>query len=483
MRNGTYNPDRRRFIRNTICAGLGGASLYSALGSMKLLQAATRARSYGFPDYKALVCVFLYGGNDGFNMVVPMSGQARTDYMTVRPTLALPTAGLHALNAPASGAGSPGDGASYGLHASMPELAGLFNTGDAAIVANVGTLVRPVTKAEYQNGTAPLPPQLFSHADQASYWQSSPPSNQPVTGWGGRIADLVASANPANIPILTSLGGQDAFLRGEDVNGYVMNWYGPNVVDFPYELSQANALENAFNALHAAGQANTLERTFGATMRHSMGTASLVDATLGAAGMPDFGGFFTGTDRLGQQLQTVAKLIWAANNNVPGYTGLTRQVFFVTTDGYDTHSDQLVRHDPLLVDLSRSMTGFHNAMASVSLASRVTAFTASDFGRSLSNNQNGSDHGWSSHHFVVGGAVDGGKFHGDNLDHTGIARMPSLAPSASNPNDAGYGQIIPTTSVEQYTATLAHWFGLSDTDIDLVTPNLANFSTRYLGFV
>lgn len=479
----TYNPDRRRFIRDTLCAALGGAGLYSALGNMKLLQAATHAPRYSFTDYRALVCVFLYGGNDAFNMVVPISGPARTDYATVRPTLSLPTAGLHALTAPTSGAGSPGDGSTYGLHPSMPELASLFNAGHAAVVANVGTLVRPITKAEYQGGNAQLPPQLFSHADQASYWQSSPPTNQPVTGWGGRVADLVASASPPDIPILTSLGGQDAFLRGQDVNGYVMNWYGPNVVDFPYANGSTAALKAAFNALHAAGQNNALERTYGAAMRHSMATASLVDATLHAAGMPNFDSFFTGADRLGQQLETVAKLIWAANANVPGYAGLKRQVFFVTTDGYDTHSDQLAVQAPLLVDLSRSLAGFYNALASVSLASKVTAFTASDFGRSLSNNQNGSDHGWASHHFVVGGAVGGGRFYGDNLDHSGLARMPSLAPSASNPNDAGYGQIIPTTAVDQYTATLAKWFGLTDGDIDLITPNLGNFGTRNLGFV
>jgi uncharacterized protein (DUF1501 family) len=482
MRPTTRILDRRKFLRDTICAALGGASLYSALGSLQLLQAATRA-SYGFTGYKALVCVFLYGGNDGFNMVVPISGGARNDYNTVRPTLALPAAGLHALTAPTSGAGSPGDGSIYGLHASMPELATLFNAGRAAIVANVGTLVAPVTKDEYQNGNPALPPQLFSHADQAAYWQSSPPTNAPVTGWGGRIADLIASANPANIPTLTSLGGQDTFLRGQDINGYVMNFYGPNVVDFPYELSGNNALESTFNALHASGQANALERTFGATMRHSMSTASLIDATLGAAGMPDFSAFFTGTDSLGPQLQTVAKLIWAANNNIPGYTGLKRQMFFVTADGFDTHSDQLATQDPLLADLSKSLAGFHNALQSVALADRATTFTASDFGRSLSNNQNGSDHGWASHHFVVGGAVQGGKFYGDDLAGTGAAHMPSLAPSESNPNDAGYGQIIPTTSVEQYTATLAHWFDVSDSDIDLITPNLANFNTRYFGFV
>ncbi|MBA8885929.1 uncharacterized protein (DUF1501 family) [Dokdonella fugitiva] len=475
-------PDRRKFIRETICAALGGASVYSAFGGMKLLQAAAR-HDYGFTNYKALVCVFLYGGNDSFNTIVPISGAARTNYQLVRPNLALPTAGLHALNAPASGAGSPGDGSSYGLHASMPELAALFNANHAAIVANVGSLVRPTTKTEYQGGSAVLPPQLFSHSDQAAYWQSSPPSNAPVTGWGGRIADLVASANPPDIPILTSLGGQDAFVRGESVAGYVMNSYGPNVIDFPYELSGDDALRSAFDALHAQGQANALERTFGNAMRHSVATATLLQATLGAAGMPNFDGYFAGAGEIGEQLETVVKLIWAANNNVPGYSGLSRQVFFVTGGGYDTHSDQLATQGGLLVELSKALSGFHAALTSVSLADRATAFTASDFGRSLSNNEDGSDHGWASHQFVVGGAVAGKKFYGDNLAGTGSAQMPSLAPSDQNPNDGGYGQMIPTTSVEQYSATLAKWFELSDSDIDLILPNLGNFNTRYLGFV
>jgi len=200
-------PDRRKFIKETICAALGGASAFSALGQMQLLQAAVRA-NYSFSDYKALVCVYLYGGNDGFNTIVPISGAARTAYNASRPTgtgqIGIST-GLHQLNAPASGLGSPGDASVYGLHPNMPELATLFNAGHAAIVANVGTLVGPTTQAEFIAGTSALPPQLFSHSDQTAYWQSSPPSNAPVTGWGGRIADLVASANPANIPILTVL--------------------------------------------------------------------------------------------------------------------------------------------------------------------------------------------------------------------------------------------------------------------------------------
>lgn len=482
-------PDRRKFLNDTIRAALGGASLYSAMGNLQLLQAATMACSpASLTGYKALVCVFLYGGNDGFNTIVPrIAGQsARVGYDQVRPSLAIPIAGLNALNAPTSGFGSPGDGCAYGLHPAMPELAGLFNAGKAAIVANVGTLVQPVTKAQYQNGTVPLPPQLFSHSDQAAYWQSSPPSNQPVTGWGGRIADLVACANPSGVPFLTSLDGQDAFVRGDNVAGYVMNSYGPARVDFPYDpVGAGTGLENAFNALQAAGQANALERTYGAAIRHSIGTADIIQTALNAA--PAFTTQFAGAGNLGEQLQTVAKLIWAANNPVAGYpTGLKRQVFFVSAGGYDTHGGQLDPTDgqgPLLLELSKALTGFYNALNSVSLANNVTAFTASDFGRSLSNNEDGTDHGWASHHFVVGGAVQGGKFYGDNFAHTGQAAMPSLNPSATNPNDGDYGQMIPTTSVEQYAATLAKWFGISDSDVGLILPNLSNFTTRYLTFV
>ncbi|GAA0705914.1 DUF1501 domain-containing protein [Dokdonella soli] len=477
-------PDRRKFIHDSLCAALGGVSAFSALGSLQLVQAATRAGYYAFNDYKALVCVFLYGGNDSFNTVVPMSGPARTAYQNVRPGLALPSAQLRALNAPTNGAGSPGDGSTYGLHQGMPELATLFNAGHAAVVANVGTLVGPVTKDQYQNGLPALPPQLFSHADQSSYWQSSPPSNTPLSGWGGRVADLVASANPPGLPILTGLNGMDAFVRGQDVNGYVMNATSASTLNYPYDPA-GSGIQAAFDSLRTAGtQANALERTYAATLKHSIDTASIISAAL-APPTPTFASFFptpTGYD-IDSQLQTVARLIWAAYNNVAGYSGLKRQVFFVTTGGYDTHNDELAQHQGLLPLLSRSLAGFYNALASVGLANTTTAFTASDFGRSLSPNNGGTDHGWGSHQFVVGGAVNGGKFYGDNLSGTGSAQMPSLLNSASNPNDSGYGQIIPTTSVDQYSATLANWFGLSGSDITLLFPNLANFSARNLGFV
>jgi uncharacterized protein (DUF1501 family) len=518
-------PDRRKFIKNTICAALGGASVYSALGQMSLLQAAAHATNYAFNDYKALVCVFLYGGNDSFNTVVPYStGAFNGFYGTngVRPQLAFdPLAAdlgrslLHPLSAPTSGAGSAGDGNQYALHPLMPELATVFNAGHAAIVANCGTLVRPTTQADYIAGVSALPPQLYSHSDQSAYWQSSPPGNSPESGWGGRIADLVASSNTGGAPILTCVGGDDVFTRGQDVNGYVMSAYGANQVDF---LAYNNAVDGqcagdantydkgavkAFCNLQAAGtQGNALERAYAQTLNHSIATSGIINTALKSH---DFSAFFpnsSGYD-LDSQLQAVAQLIWAANNNVAGYGGLKRQVFFVSAGGYDTHSDELAQHGTnaannpgILGMLSKSLAGFFNALNSVGLGSKATAFTASDFGRTMTSNNGGSDHGWGGHHFVVGGAVAGGKFYGNGCGFTPTTNFGVVMPSLKNPttdwntpspnlNDPGdgYGRIIPTTAVDQYAATLAKWYGLSDTDIALIFPNLANFSTKYLGFV
>jgi uncharacterized protein (DUF1501 family) len=528
-------PDRRKFIKDSVCAALGGASVYSAIGQMSLLQAATQLTSATYSDYKALICVFLYGGNDSFNTVVPISGAARTAYDKTRPTgnglIGLAPNTLHALSAPASGAGSPGDSSVYGLHPSMTELATLFNGGHAAIVANVGTLVRPTqrTTGQYLPDSAPLPPQLFSHSDQTAYWQSSPPTNQPVTGWGGRIADLVTSANPAGLPILTGLGGQDAFTRGVNVNGYVMNSYSASSLGFlngnsgavtcanPGGAYDSGAATVFCNLQKAGAQANVLERTFANTMNHSINTSGVINTALIKARPAGNGGDYAGDPKnsifktffpnptgydLDSQLQAVAELIWAANlGNVPGYTGLKRQVFFVSTGGYDTHSDEINSHTDILPLLSKSLAGFYNALASKGLGSAATAFTCSDFGRTMTANNGGTDHGWGSHHFVVGGAVAGKKFYGNGCSFQPAANYGTIMPSLVNPttdwgtpspnlNDSGdgYGRVIPTTSVDQYAATLASWFLTTPgynpaSDINLIFPNLANFSTKTLGFV
>lgn len=481
------HPDRRRFICETLHAALG-ASVFSALGSMQLVHAAANGTAaYSFSDYKALVCIFLYGGNDSFNTIVPLDNVHYAQYKTVRPSLALAQNQILNLNAPSSGAGSPGDGGQYGLHASMPELAALFNqtSSPVAIIANVGSLVGPVSQMQVQNGSGILPPQLFSHADQLAYWQSSPPSNAPATGWGGRLCDVLASVNPASLPMLTSLTSEDAFVRGVNQNSYIMDADSAGSLQLPYD-PQGAGMQAAFMALQADGvQGKVLERHYAQTMRHSLATASIINAALIAQGAPDFSTYFpnAGNGNLATQLQTVVKLIWAANNGSAGYTGQKRQVFFVSAGGFDTHSGQLDAQPQLLASLSKSLAGFHGALHSVNLDQQATAFTASDFGRTLSTNGNGTDHGWGSHQFVVGGAVSGGKFYGDDMAGTGAAAMPSLALSDSNPNDAGYGQIIPTTSIDQYSATLASWFGLNASDVALLFPNLANFTTRNLRFV
>jgi uncharacterized protein (DUF1501 family) len=274
-------------------------------------------------------------------------------------------------------------------------------------------------------------------------------------------------------------------------------------LDFPYEYP-VSTLQPAFNALQAAGtQANALERTYAATMNHAIATADIVNKALNAAGAPDFSSFFGAPAPDGydfpSQLQTAARLIWAAYNNVTGYSGLKRQVFFVNVGGYDTHSDEVNQHVDLLPELSRALAGFYNALHSVvidvpsdtRLSSVATAFTASDFGRSMTANNGGTDHGWGSHHFVLGGAVQGGKFYGNGCGFSGAAEnfglvMPSLlnptpasyydpSPNLNDPGD-GNGRIIPTTSVDQYAATLANWFGLSAGDISTIFPNLSNFS-------
>ena len=498
-------PDRRKFIRQTLSAALG-ASVYSALGGIQLVQAATRATNYVFADYKALVCVFLYGGNDSFNTIVPYT-QANFDAFFgptgVRPQLALNRAALHTLNDPTN---TSGDGIGYAMHAGMPELAALYNSGKCAILANVGTLVGPVTQAQILTSNPALPPQIGSHSDQAAYWQASPPTNTPNTGWGGRICDMVASANPAGLPIMTSMAGQDAFIQGDSVNGYIMNPNGALTVDLPYD-PRAH-LQTAYDQLQLAGsQANVLERTYAGTVKHASDTATIINNALTNAGTPTFAAFFPQSDgyNFDAQLQTTARLIWAAANNIPGYSGLRRQVFFVNTGGYDTHSDQINQQAGLLPELSRALAGFYNALASVGLANNATAFTASDFGRSITVNGDGTDHGWGGHHFIVGGAVQGGKFYGNGCGFSGQAPeyglvMPSLmnpitpydvpSPNKNDPGD-GRGGLIPTTSVDQYGATLAKWFGLNTSDINLIFPNLSNFSASshynpaagYMGFL
>ncbi|MCL1635153.1 DUF1501 domain-containing protein [Luteimonas sp. SX5] len=461
---------RREFLRNAICAGLGGAGLYTALGNLRLLQAATSA--YGptaFSDYKALVCVFMFGGNDALNMAIPRDNAHYTQYANARATLAVPQANLLPLTPQAGGGAS--DGADYGLQKStsdtdaigMAGLQQLFNNGKAALLGNVGTLIRPVTKAEFQNGSAPLPPQLFSHNDQQSYWQVSRTGDAQNLGWGGRIADLLHDANPdAFIPMSISLNFESALERAANSNQYVVGSNGPRYFSrFEWNSDSRRAF---LKLMDPGTKVHAFERSFANSFHRARENADAVGTALDASQplvtpFPDNG--------LARQLKMVARLI-----KVRAELGLKRQIYFVSMGGFD-HHDRLLEDQPVLLsEMSQALKAFYDATVELGVANNVTAFTASDFGRTLSSNGDGSDHGWGAHHFVVGGAVKGGRFYG---------RMPAL--QNNGPDDAGWGQIIPTTSVDQYAATLARWFGVADTDLDLIFPNLGNFASRNLGFM
>ncbi|MGO4260078.1 DUF1501 domain-containing protein [Lysobacter sp. TAB13] len=463
---------RREFLRNSICTALGGAGLYSALGNLRLVEAATRA--YGassFDDYKALVCVFMFGGNDSLNMVIPRDNDHYQQYRTARATLAVEQSQLLPL-VPQTGGGAS-DGADYGLQSSiigddtvgMSGLQGLFNNGKAAVLGNVGTLIRPTSKADYANHAVELPPQLFSHNDQQQYWQVSRTGDGRNLGWGGRIADLLHDANPdAFIPMSVSLNFESILQRAATGSQYVIGNDGPRYFSrFEWDGDS----RRAFLALMAPNaQPHVFGRSYANSFRRARENADAVGTALDSS--TPLQTVFPANNDLAAQLQMVARMI-----KVREVLGLKRQVYFVSMGGFDNHDRLLSEQPALLSRLSQAMTAFHAATVELGVADKVTAFTASDFGRTLSSNGDGSDHGWGGHHFVVGGAVRGGRFFG---------QMPTLVNGGND--DAGWGQIIPTTPVDLYAATLAKWFGVADTDLDLIFPNLGNFSPRRdLGFM
>ncbi len=498
--------DRRTFLRRSIHGALGGAGLYSALGSLQLsLAAAMHARAKA-ADYKALVCVFLYGGNDSFNTVVPWDAAHYGEYRNSRQQLiadgglALPQAQIQAqaLSPLAASGGLPGgraqdrDGAfvECGLHPALTGLRSLFNSGSAAIVANVGPLLYPVTQATYDDGSVALPPQLFSHSDQSLYWQTSRPDNATANGWGGRIADLLQSSNTSLLPMSVTLASQNQFQRGLLVPQYAMDSYNPDnpVTRLSYlgyappdyeddggpeswllANDQSGGVAAHQSLLLLDSQQHVLERAYARTHHRAIANYELIGQSLRNNPAPSTP--FPDTE-LGRQLRVVAHLVKAAHAD----PGMRRQVFFVASGGWDFHSTQAEDQQANLAELSGALKAFHDATLEMGVANKVTSFTASDFGRTLGMNGDGTDHGWGGHHFVVGGAVRGQRFYG---------RMPSLL-ADNNPDDTGYGQIIPTLSVDQYAATLASWFGVDASGLTDIFPNLGRFPAHggaNLGFM
>jgi uncharacterized protein (DUF1501 family) len=446
---------RRDFLQHA-----GALAGTAALGQLGVLAAHAASST----DYKALVCIFLYGGNDANNTIVPLDTAGYANYAQTRSYLALPQAQLLPL-AVASGAPQ------YGLHPALPGLQSLWASGNLAIVANVGTLVQPLTKAQYLSTTTVKPENLFSHIDQQHEWQASISSTSSSnSGWGGRLLDALAALNAnSRVPPMISTGGNNLFVTGAASQALVIPTSGSFGLNGFSNDSADTARRSALQQLLNIDQTISLTQAAQAVMTGALSSSAILnpilmttDATLGAR--------FTGlTSNFSQQLLAIAKVIEARSA-----LGASRQVFLATLGSFDTHTDQLNTQQTLLSELDAGLTAFHGAMADIGAGKSVTSFTLSDFSRNfLPNTGGGTDHAWGSHPFVIGDAVNGGSIYGT---------MPTL--ELSGPDDASnLGRWIPTIAVDQFAATLATWFGADATALAPVLPNLSAFSPSTLGFI
>ena len=458
----TSNASRRAFLQRASVLSLAGAAAPWALNLAAMGEAAAATAS----DYKALVCVFLYGGNDYGNTLIPYDDARYALYQGMRPTLAYARSALApTLLAPTTALPS---GLQYALAPELAPLLPLFNAGHLSVMLNVGTLVQPTSKAQYTAKSVPLPPKLFSHNDQQSVWQSSAPEGA-TSGWGGRIGDLFAAGNGNATFTCVNVSNNAVFLSGRTAVQYQVSTNGPvalNAINPKAPLFGSAACAAALRTLVTAPSAHLFENEYARVMSRSLVAGDALTAAL-AAGPPIATAFPAGNG-LADQLKLVARMISTASQ-----VGAKRQVFFVSLGGFDNHDGLATVHPGLLTGVAGAMSAFYNATVELGVANQVTAFTASDFGRTLTAND-GSDHGWGSMHFMLGGAVNGGQYYG-------------TAPVVANngPDDVGQGRLLPTTSVDQYAATLGKWFGISDADLLTVLPNLANWnaSQRTLGFV
>ena len=446
-------PSRRAFLRDALAILGGSAGIAGTLATFGGLGGAAAARATSGSGYRALVCVYLGGGNDSLNLLVPSDTATYATYAAGRQAIAIAQNTLLPITPRTS------DGHTYGLHPSMPELQTLFAGGQLAIQANVGTLLQPTTQAMAQAGTS-VPPQLYSHADQTQQWMTGRPENRVAPGWGGAIADLLASQNNANgLSMNISIAGDNLFETGGVTVPYTVDQYGGVQTLTGFETYQPPTRLQAFNALLAqAGSDPSLLMQQGAS---SLVQARTLAGTLSTAlaGAPTLTTVFPSSG-IAQQLQWVAKLI-----SVHSTLGANRQIFFVEMDGFDTHSNQLSVQPGLFADLSQALSAFYHATVELGVASNVTSFTISEFGRTLTSNNGGTDHGWGAHHLVLGGAVNGGDIYG---------AMPDLTLGGVQDAD-GNGRIIPTTSVYQYAAALGTWLGAAPGDVATLFPNLGNF--------
>ena len=441
---------RRRILQHGLT--LGAASSLVPLLQLGFARRAAAQTAGG--DYRALVCILLAGGNDAFNMLVPWDTDTYAGYAAMRSDLALPRDSLLPL------AGSDSGGRRYALHPGMPGLQQLFAAGNAALLNNVGPLVAPLDSAAAAAGTWPLPLGLFSHADQIQQWQTAVSDARIAQGWGGRIADLLQGASPVNgLSMNISLSGNNVFQSGQATTAYSVTAADEGAVSLTGYTDATPGGEftrQVVDALLTGSQQQLLRREYRDRFVDALATQETVAAALANAATLNT---VFAADPFAQSLRQIARLV-----SVREAIGAPRQTFFVTVGGWDHHDGLLENQAAMLPMIDAGLLAFRDALAELGALSLVTTFTTSDFGRTLTSNGKGSDHGWGGHHIIMGGAVNGGQFYGD---------YPDIHPA--NPLDVGRGVYIPTTASDLYFAELARWFGVPDSDLGLVLPNLERF--------
>ena len=449
---------RRDFLKNIAIAGCSTGAL-GAISDLQRIAAAATPAAKAAGDYKALVFLFMFGGNDSNNMVIPTSASEFAQYQGPRGGLALNAAQI----LPITIGNTPGR--TFALHPAMAGMRDLVNAGKAAIVANVGPLLAPTTGIDYRNRAVPLPNNLFSHSDQQAQWQSSISDGATSSGWGGRIADLMSQLNgSARTSTCISVAGNNLWSNGNTITAFKVSPNNDFGITFYKGASATDPVSQGVNQMLGQARANLFEQLWLDTIAHSITSQQALQNALTTANVttvfPNNG--------LASELKMIARLIAAR-----GALGVSRQVFFASIGGFDTHgAEQLGTQNELFTEVSSAVKAFYDATVELGVASNVALCTGSDFGRTFQTNGRGSDHGWGSHHFVVGGGVQGAKMYGT---------YPTLV--VNGPDDTDQGRWVPTTSVDQLAATLGTWFGVANTDINTIFPKLTRFNTPNLGFI
>ena len=466
---------RREFIGQANCAAVGTASLLSSLLSLRLTAGAASASS--LTDYKALVCLFLNGGNDSFNMLVPREQSAYNEYSQVRggtgsTGLAIPRANLHQITSSLQNTAAGVGYSDFGIHPDLPYLKTLYNQGDLAFVSNVGSLIEPTSLVQYNDGSKPLPEGLFSHPDHQIHWQTLVPQvrGSSPKGWGGRMAEVMYHANQqSNIAMNISLSGSNVLQSGTTTVPYITDPGG--VVELS-NYGQDPTLKLAVDDILGQHYQGIYSKTLAKANRKSIDASVAFKSALDSLTNPFDPTTISGETQTYRRLSMVSKIMEARTA-----LGMNRQIFFVERGGWDHHNELLTPQSNLFIELNEAIEIFWTAIQAMGLENNVVLYTASDFGRTLTSNGSGSDHAWGGNHFIISGSANGGQIYG---------KYPDLALNNIS-TDLGRGRILPTTSVDAYMAELAYWYGVPTSEISTVIPNINNFnfnnSTSPLGIL